>query len=262
MRVFLVLLLLVPFAAADHVYSHRVVVEGRLLGADGLPLPGVLVHVEGQGELLNDACQNDQRNVTDENGDFWFCFHKHELARNAVVTVWADNASDQRFIDRDLRKMSFLLVDATRMGVAPPGWGEEFRVSGRVWLRSPSELDGVQVSGVALPREHVTVSLGSGGSWSSYPLVTNQFGDFDTTLRVMSASEFRSLDVDVSASGATVHSSFVGAAHRVFVDVVLPVEQPVRLSVPGSTSPPVSPALPLVVVAASIAMVVYQRKKA
>lgn len=261
MRFLVVLVLLVPLAVADHVYSHRVIVEGRLVGGNGLPLAGVPVHVEGQGESFRDACVDPQRGVTDENGDFWFCFHKHELARDAAVTVWAGNASAQRFLDLDLRKMSFLLLDADALGVAPPGWDDEFRVSGRVWSFSPSDLDGVAVSGVALARERVSVSLGSGGSWSNYPLVTDQFGDFDSSLRVLNGSEFDSLLVDVWASGSTVSSSFNLTFHRVFVDVKLPVEEPVRWVVPGSTSPPVAPALPLIVGAASIAMVIYQRKK-
>jgi hypothetical protein len=152
------LVLLGPLAAADHVFSHRFVVEGRVIGANGLPVPGVLVDVSSVGERFVEPCQELQRPVTDAWGDFRYCYHRHEVGPHGTVTVTAGNASESRPVDADLRRMVFYLQDAGASGVAPEGWARTFHVDGRVWERGLTRLDGVNVSGLAIDRTPVQVS--------------------------------------------------------------------------------------------------------
>lgn len=255
---------LAPAAVASHVYSHRLVVEGRIVGSEGHPVPNATVEVTADGLRLGESC-GAQDWVTDANGDFWFCFHNHELPANSTITVRAGGASDSRPVDTDLRKMVFLLVDPGQPGSPTDAWETRFRVDGRVWWRSPTTLEGVRVEGVALQGERVDVRVvGGPQEASSFDLTTDDFGDYGATFSLVDGAEPASLALHVTARGESLGGVLDPLFHRAVVDFVLPLaddEDPTTL-VPGTQTPPASPALIVAAVGAGAAVwAVHARKK-
>lgn len=265
-RALALLVLLLPAAAADHVYSHRVVVEGRLLGGNGLPVPGVEVNVSAEGEQLAEPCQEPQRPVTDAWGDFRYCYHRHEVAPDAVVTVTAGNASESRPLDADLRRMAFHLRDWTATGEAPDGWDRTFVVEGRVWKRGLARLDGVNVSGLALARVPVNVSSvdTTGGEAATQEVLTDGFGDYAATLRLEEGQRPESVLVMVRAEGETRSSVLASPFHRLTLDVAFPSGPGARGDEgarPGTSTGPVSVALVVGVGLALLGVVALARRR-
>ncbi|HWH07554.1 MAG TPA: hypothetical protein VNX21_00045 [Candidatus Thermoplasmatota archaeon] len=262
-------LLLLPVAAADHVFSHRVVVEGRLIGGDGLPLPGVEVEVSAVGETLAEPCQERQRNVTDAWGDFRLCFHKHDLAPGAWVTVVAGNASKSLPLDADLRRMVVYLRDAQAEGVAPEAWEETYHLDGRLWERGRTRLDGVNVSGVTLVRVPVdflivneTRAEGDEEKGARSTLRTDGFGDYAAIVRLFPGERVEDASVTVEANGARAQARLDPAFHRSTIDFRFPIEpEGAPVAPPGTTTPPVSVPLLVGVGLALWAALALQRKK-
>lgn len=100
---------LVPNADADHVYSHRVYVTGRVLDVDGRPAAGVPVTLKFDGISAPNGCYDGPPERTGSRGDFEICRHAHAIPQNASVTVHAGNASRKVAIDPDLRRASVRL---------------------------------------------------------------------------------------------------------------------------------------------------------
>lgn len=262
------LLLAAPFAAADHVYSHRVVVSGRLIGGDGLPLPGRVVDVSVVGERLVEPCGPPQRPVTDKWGDFWFCYHKHELRSAAVVTVTAGNASASRPLDVDLRRMAFYLRDANATGVEPEGWATTFHLEGRLWSRGAARLDGVNVTGLALDHASVNVTTMNGtrasaGEPEPQPTETRTdgYGDYWAVVRLFADQSPEDAFTIVRANGAQAATPLDLAFHRSTVDFRFPIEVASVGPPPGSSTPPVSLGLVTVAGLALLGMVALQRRR-
>src|ERR1700752_1037177 len=85
---------LLPVAAADHSYSHRYIIYGRVLDANHDPVQGVTVNVGYDSVFqgtLEGACANQPGTeteafgrtqnipVTNAWGEFMVCFHKHGM---------------------------------------------------------------------------------------------------------------------------------------------------------------------------------------
>lgn len=185
MLVAIALALLAPPAVADHVYSHRYVFEGRLIGGNGLPIPAAPVDFFAEGDTFVERCAEEPLHaLTSELGDFTFCFHKHDLKPATIVGVTAGNATIRKPIDTTMRRTVVLLRDYDVDGVAPPAWNETFRVTGRAWHPGSTYLEGVHVFGLAVPNLPLNVTLTTAEGAVSYPVVTNAYGDFEATLRV------------------------------------------------------------------------------
>lgn len=261
-------LLALPFASGDHVYSHRVMVEGRLVDGAGLPIPNVTVEARVVGDNLTDACPTQpHRPVTDAWGDFAFCWHKHALRSGVTVTVIAGNATATLPLDAELRKMTFLLQDENATsGVAPEAWNATYRIEGRVWYRGSVDLDGVEVSGIAMVRAPVNVTLVAGaGNDTSFVVQTDGYGDYNETFQIDPAAGKPAGRVEVSS--VTLAAPLDPVFHRTVVDVKLPVvgEDFVATTFPvqpGSRDPPASPLLAMAtVLGATISFAWVARRK-
>lgn len=267
MRVLLALLLLAPLAAADHVFSHRIVIEGRLIGGDGLPIPGRVVELDVTGERLNEPCAEGHKQVTDEWGDFRFCYHRHEVAPEGVVRVASGNASGERPLDGDLRRMVFYLEDEAASGVEPRGWATTYFVDGRVWERRPTVLEGVPVSGITYPNMPVNITLlnvsDASGRGAYYDLETDGFGDYTAQIRFAQAVHAEVALFRASAEGfeGRVEAAADTRFHRNTLDLAYPLDGPPPGPPPGSASGPLTTALILaVVLALSVTIAVVARK--
>lgn len=269
--VLLAVLLLAAPALGDHVYSHRFVVEGRLVGSDGTPLPGRVITLTSEGDDLLEPCREGPHDsITNEHGDFRFCYHQHHLTSSTRVTVSAGNASDERAVDVAFRKMTFLLREPNETGIAPPGWNETYRISGRAWQPGPQVLEGVQVFGLAVVDLPVNLTIRSAeGSESVFRTTTDAFGDFD--LAVETALDPSTLDLTLEAAGRGQKTELDWVFHRTSAPIFVPAsgaerperdnEAPVFEAPPGSSTPPATPVLIVAVALGLVAAVMLSRRK-
>lgn len=267
------LALIAPSALADHVYSHRYVLEGRLVGSDGVPLPGRLVEFFSDGEDFPEPCRDGpHQSVTDEWGDFRFCFHHHELAPGTSVGVRSGNASVERPADAAMRRTVVTLREPNETGVAPANWSSTYRISGRAWQVGPTSLEDVEVYGVAVIGLPVNLTVhGDDGSEQRFQTVTDGFGDFDLVVETPGTQDV-SLSVEATGRPQPVH--FDALSHRTFVPVYLPGAAvsgtrddgfggvpPAPSQAPGSATPRVNPVLVVAVALGFVAAVLLSRRK-
>ncbi|MEA3199979.1 MAG: hypothetical protein QOE90_1407 [Thermoplasmata archaeon] len=259
------ILLLSPLAAGDDaLFAHRYVFEGRLVGADGLPMPGrpVAFTTDGAGGFTH-AC-GPQQDVTDGNGDFRFCFEQGALDATKHVGVVVDGIAVTKPMDTAFRRTVVLVRDPNGTGVAPPAWNETFRVAGRALHPDERVVEGVTVFNAPLPNVTVNLTLATSGENGSVLQVrTDELGDFDATVRLLHGTRPEDVRLTVEALGQprpavldpTFHRSTVGLALR------LPSEPAVALDLPGTASAPPSPLLVIAAVAALVATIAWARRK-
>lgn len=217
------LALLPPFAQAEHVYSHRFVFEGRLVGANGLPVPAQLVEFFSEGDTFDEPCAGEsQQPITDEWGDFRFCFHKHELHKSTVVGVRVGDIEERKVMDTAFRRTIVLLRDWDATGVAPPEWNETHLVAGKVWQYGPGVFEGVQVYGLALANVPVNVTLETANGRSTYEVETDEFGDFRAKLRLLPNVTAEGARVRVEAMGQTLSAKLSESFHRNTIGIRVP----------------------------------------
>lgn len=159
----LLALLLLPVVAADHVYSHRVYVVGRVLDVDARPAAGVPIELAFEGISARTGCFDNDPEVTGSRGDFTICRHTHAIADNASVLVRAGNASRRVAIDPDLRHASaHLQLDAPALHDVngERQFARTFTVTGRAFALVPDaiEEEGVPVNATPI-FDNVTVEL-------------------------------------------------------------------------------------------------------
>lgn len=246
-------LLLAPLALADHDYSHRYVVEGRLVGADGAPLAGRTVAMEVEREELSLPCSDGaQKPVTDEWGDFRFCYHKHNVTRGATITLRAGNVSSQRVIDEATRQSVFLLHEPNETGVAPAKWNESYRIAGKAWRATgPAEREGVAVLGEAVPGVEVNVTVRTAEGESGFVTRTDAFGDYDVVIETPHPPE--DVSVLLFVEGRPPQPAHLdGFFHRSHAPIFLPVmgssfaadaSEEFGARAPGTATPPVTAGL-------------------
>lgn len=222
-------------ASADHVYSHRYILWGRVLDADGAPAPNVTVQAGTTGFQSGGACApfpgsdtdafpGRDRNVTNALGEFVFCLHTHAIPAGARVRVvaTASGASADAPADADLRQ-SFLLV---RLPEPSPQANASARetptILGRAWVPGPSTLEGVPVRGATAARALVNVTLASPDNPDVLRLTTttNAYGDFALRApapfppgrgKVTVEIHGQSFNADLHESGATYVRAILSA---------------------------------------------------
>lgn len=251
-------LLLLPLVAGDHLYSHRYVLDGRLVGSDGAPLPGRVVELLAEDVGFFEPCpEQQQRSVTDESGDFRFCFHAHALGSGGRVGARAGNASALAPVDASLRRAYVALQDPHETGVAPEGWASTYRVGGRVWRAGATTIENVSVLGAALQGAPVnlTVHTPDGGE-TRFGTTTSQDGDFDLVVETEAAPGDVLLTIESMGLGQP--ASLDGVFHRTTASIVLGPEGADGQSAPatpGTAKPRASPLL-LAGIAAALALTI------
>ncbi|HEX2022734.1 MAG TPA: hypothetical protein VHH36_08465, partial [Candidatus Thermoplasmatota archaeon] len=247
----LLLTLLLPAAAADHAYSHRYVLFGRLVDADGAPMPNATIEIGFSEQVaLSGACAQPRdastdteafgvtqhRPRTDARGDFMACIHLHDLpgrGLRANLRRQGDDAGGISYpVDVEARQdvVTFRLPQA--LGGAPDG---THTVAGRLWQRANRSvlIEGVTVAGDTVKDAEVTVALlaADGAALATDATRTNAYGDFATRLtpgaavsrvRVEARNETFLWDADPSGlTGVRAELTGAGARHeRVLLEVV------------------------------------------
>ena len=269
----LVVLFACSGALADHVYSHRFVFEGRLVGSDGTPLPGKEVEFFSERTDFLEPCrEGPHQSVTDEWGDFRFCFHHHELDAGTRVGVRAGNASVERPADIAMRRSVVTLREPNETGVAPPNWSSSYRVSGRAWQVGPTELEQVAVYGIAVIALPVNLTVrGEGAGEQTFQTQTDGFGDFDL---VVETADAENVSLTVEAMGRPQPVALDTLSHRTFAPIYLPgvdalalkeegvsVPPLERAQAPGTTTPRANPVLMVAVALALVAAILLSRRR-
>lgn len=264
--------LLAPSAAGDHVFSHRFTFEGRLVGSDQLPLPGRIVEFFATGdEFLVPCADRPHQSVTDQWGDFRFCFHKHELSTSTTVGVSVGNVTISRPMDTAFRRTIVALREPNETGVAPPGWNETYRITGRAWSPGATVLEDVRVFGLAVANVPVNVTVETPDGTTTFASSTDDFGDFD--IEIVTSEAPQDVTVRMEALGSVQAARLNGITHRTTAPIYLPPHdggdgdvqasfpQARVESVPGTTTPSASPALVSGVMLAVIGAIWLARRK-
>lgn len=196
-----------PLAAADHAYSHRYIVYGRVVDAENDPVPGLTVDLgykppfEPEGPCGNQPGTETQafgptRNqpVTNQFGEFIFCFHTHGLSRGtpgtAIVKIESNNVQKDVVFDGFMRYSFVPIKLESVMPTANKTANDQFyTIMGRAWEASDSELkiEGIGVWGDTLHNKdfNLTVEI-DGRPTETIAGTTNNYGDFSVRIPVES----------------------------------------------------------------------------
>lgn len=267
----ILLLLLVPASLADHVYSHRYVLGGRLVGSNGEPLPGRVMEFLSTGDDFLDTCREGQQIITDASGDFEFCYHVHDLQPSTRVGARHGNASAMAPVNLPFRKTTLLLREPNETGIAPQDWTTSYRIAGRAWQPGPQTLEGVQVFGTAVVALAVNLTVhGVNASPAVFRTTTDGFGDFD--LVVQTDEDPANLSLTLEAHGRAQPVQLDTLFHRTDAPIYVspagaaanqpPVTPRTSLdAAPGSATPPVSAGLAIAMTLGLVISVALSRRK-
>lgn len=246
----LVLLTLAPAVAADHVYTHRYFVLGRIVDADGEPVAGGNVTVDLPGAPMGPCAgaPPDPRGFrvarTGPEGDFAFCFHTHGFEEGQQVVVNASGELVTLPVDADTRKTVLLHRLSTPSALKDAGGVQFFpfryAVLGRLWNASgPVLLENVKGNGTPLADAEVTATLTVAGSETVARTVrSDAWGDYAITFQLGKAAREGTIRVAMAGADARVPLDAVFRASVVDLAIApaAPVEGPTAQAVP--TPPP------------------------
>lgn len=190
---------LAPLAAADHAYSHRYIVFGRVVDAENNPVPGLTVDLgyekpfTPEGPCANqpgtgtDAWASTQTSpITNSFGEFFFCFHAHSMSRTTpgvgIISIDALGIEERFEFDGYMRYS----VVPIRLASAHPEANETafqttYTVQGRAWEDAGTDIrvEGVRVYGDTLHNQPVEITFAYNGKEPvTLNTTTNNYGDF------------------------------------------------------------------------------------
>lgn len=200
MAVGLAALFLAPVALADHVFSHRLYIVGRVVDEAGVPVAGQAVRVTSESVRSSGGCIDSKTEVTGPMGDFEVCRHAHALPENATLVVQVAGHNETVALDHDLRRVAVhVRLPGATPGVDIGGWREFNRtyvVTGRHfgYTAQATNAEGVLVNASPII-SNVSVTVRSGGDEIATAQVKpNEHGDFRA-----------SLDLEAIPAGTIVH---------------------------------------------------------
>lgn len=198
---------LVPTALADHAYSHRLVVYGRVVDANGNAYPGLTVSATPQGMETEGQCGSQPltetdafgptqtKPVTNDHGEFTFCIHAHTMSRAApgsiVIRIESQNFMQVVNVDPFLR-VHYVPIKLDR-ATAPNGAPiQDHTVIGRLWRPADTDttIEGVRVFGDTIDQTPVNITLRyADGREQKANTTTNNYGDFAVRLAPLAPLE-------------------------------------------------------------------------
>lgn len=217
-----------PLATADHAYSHRYVIFGRVVDAENNPVRDLTLNMaaneffdpEGVCRGATGANLNTDAfgptvydPTTNEFGEFIFCFHTHKINRvepgSAVLRI-EDVPEFQPVtvnFNPEFREQYVLLkLAAPHPQAVPDILDGNYTVVGRLW--QPAEgreqtVEGIKVLGDTMKRVgvNITVKDASGAVMGMAQTRTNDYGDF--AVRVPVQARVTQGSVVVVADGRT-----------------------------------------------------------
>lgn len=198
---------ILPLAGADHAYSHRYIVYGRVVDAENNPVGGLTTDLGYEKPFTPEGpCASQpgtetdafgptrQSPVTNQFGEFIFCFHTHAMSRTTpgvgILSVPALEV-EERFEFDGYMRYSFLLI---KLPSAHPDANktvldEFYTVHGRAWRPTGADtrVESVRVYGDTLHNMPVNVTLTADGKEPvRLSTRTNNYGDFSIRIPVTS----------------------------------------------------------------------------
>lgn len=224
-----------PLAAADHAYSHRYVIYGRLVDANGDPVPGVTLDMRADPRFFRpeSACRDETgsdltteaygptyyRPTTDAHGDFIFCYHTHQINRvepgegdiavtdsRIAAAMGSVPAVHVRF-DPEFRQQFVLIrLPQAYNGSAPAVVASSYTVLGRLWTEggiNGETVEGIKVLGDTVQRADIDITIkdGSGNVVATDKARSNDYGDF--AVRVPVSGRVENGTVEIVTKGQT-----------------------------------------------------------
>lgn len=182
----LLLAMLPPVAVADHAYSHRYIVYGRVVDAEGAPVRGASVNVILEGIEREGNC--DARHppvsnlVTSDVGEYFYCAHTHRITTNSGTwKVMVGNSSATGSVDKDLRKSR---ADLQLNDARPNQRGDlakfnrSYTLTVTMWKPGETAVEGITVEGTALTDRRLTAVVSYNGNKTlNGEATTNDYGD-------------------------------------------------------------------------------------
>lgn len=255
------LLFLVPTVAADHVFSHRAIVTGRVLGSDGVPVAGAAVNVTFDGVDIGGPCFDSRDEATGPHGDFTLCRHTHAMPANEVtVTVKVLGHETTAVFDKELRRTAVrvTLPMATPADHRDLGGERSFNrsllVAGRFFNIGDTTVENVPVNGTPLAGQPILVRIvtENGILIVEKNATTNEFGDYRAAFddaRELPANTTVRIETTVGSRQQPLDMTF----RRADIDIVLrPEPQEPLPDRPGTKPVPALGSLATVLVALTL----------
>lgn len=213
---------LAPMAEADHTYSHRYVVFGRVVDAAGNPVQGLGTNLGYRDFQPEGACANQPNTeteafgvtrttpVTNEYGEFIFCFHAHrmsdQLEGHGIIDIAELQLTHEFEFDAHTRhSFVFIQLNETHPRANPTILDESYTIMGNVWRETSKDtyLDGVKVYGLTIDNAPVNITFTYNGNEPiRLNATTNAYGNF--AIRVPVTERPTSGTVTIEVANETV----------------------------------------------------------
>lgn len=233
---------LLPLAAADHVWSHRIYVVGRVVDADGLPAPGIPVNATFSNLTIVGSCYDSKGEVTGPRGDYEICRHAHALTADARVTIRAAGETRELPIDPDLRHAdaSFQLLTprTLRDFEGDIEFARTVHVAGRTFalLPEPANAEGIHVNASPIGGNVTIELIAEGEVIASKNVTVGEQGIYSAQLDVdpLPAGALASVRLGADATEVVIDPTFRRADLNIVRDLRL-------MSGPGDDAPGSAP---------------------
>lgn len=210
---------ILPLATADHAYSHRYIIFGRVLDANGDPVEGVTVNFGYTDFTPEGACANQPDTDTEAHGrtqtipktnafgEFIFCAHVHSLSRAVPGTAILKIPEEDNFTtsfemdpyfrtDYKVLQLPHVSAHANKTSL-----DEGFLLQGRLWVPHTGTISVEQIGvfGTTVNNVPVNLTFTHDGKTESFQTSTNNYGDW--AFRVNTTSRVKSGSLTVDANG-------------------------------------------------------------
>lgn len=174
----------VPTALADHAYSHRYIVYGRVVDAEGVPMQGLDVAATIERQDVEGQCDTNKppatQRVTNSLGEYFWCFHTHRMGGSGIFTVGVENETVTDDLDTQLRKsrVDFRLGSHLGRHGDAGKFNTTYTLAVTAWEPGATGVEGIQVEGTALRGRSLTATIEyNGGKEKTATATTNDYGD-------------------------------------------------------------------------------------
>lgn len=220
---------LTPAVLADHAYSHRYIVYGRVVDAENNPVAGLTVDLGVVKPFQPDGQCADQpgteteawgptraRPITNQFGEFIFCYHIHSMSRSTpgggIVRI--DSLDYEKEVEFDgYMRYSFIPVklDTVHPNANKTILDQFYTVQGRAWEDHGTNIkvETIRVYGDTVKYAPVNITIQPEGKDPiTLNTTTNGYGDF--AVRVPVESRLTSGTVTVEIEGRTFSAPIDG----------------------------------------------------
>ncbi|MHB8604778.1 MAG: hypothetical protein ACYDCK_05935 [Thermoplasmatota archaeon] len=229
-----------PVAAADHVYSHRYIVYGRILDANGFPLVNERVGIQYQtfnadlgpcnyevqaGTLRGLEVSQQSNDIvavrTDALGDFFYCAHiDAPVPVGSQIIIHVRDVTQSYTTDVNYRHTFVQLTIPNATGTPSAAFNDSVAASGTVWYPSEERLENIDVHGIMVDSASVHLTLVANGQTLEKDVVTTRYGNWSAIFALASPVTSGQLTVTQGATTKTI--AIDPKYHTALADLTVP----------------------------------------